>query len=370
MSHELRTPMNGVIGMVDILLGEAAAAGVREQLATIKASGLALLNVLNQILDLSKIEAGKMVLEESAFSPPAMIAEIADLMRPRARQAGLTLRERIEWNGDMRVIGDPLRMRQIVLNFVDNAIKFTPKGAIDLELSARREGKRVLVRVAVADRGPGIAPRDLDRLFQPFEQLADASGEAPRGTGLGLSISRELALRMGGTTGCVSHVGVGSTFWLEVPLPIDAAAPPAEEVAPPTAVSGSPFAGRRVLVAEDEPVNRLIVITMLERLGCVVDAVSDGAAAVERAGEVLYDAIMMDCRMPVLDGLAATPAIRGFDGEAARTPIVALTANAMEGDRDRCLAAGMDDFIAKPVTLEELAAALRRVWPEPAAVAP
>ncbi|MEZ4382638.1 MAG: PAS domain S-box protein [Nannocystaceae bacterium] len=361
MSHELRTPLNGVIGMVDILLHDPAARVVCEQLATVKASGLALLNVLNQILDLSKIEAGKITLEEISFSPPAMIGEIVDLMRPRATQVGLVLRERVEWLGDHVVIGDPLRIRQIVLNFIDNAIKFTPEGAVDVELSARREGRQILVRIAVADRGPGIAADELDRLFKPFEQLANARGEAPRGTGLGLSISRELALRMGGTTGCVSHVGVGSTFWLEVPLPIDDAAPPRPELIAPPAVEGSPFAGRKVLVAEDEPVNRLIVTTMLESLGCEVDAVTDGRAAVERAG-VGYAAIMMDCRMPVLDGLAASQAIRALAGPVAGTPIVALTANAMEGDRERCLAAGMNDFMAKPVTLEQLVVTLRRLW--------
>ena len=364
MSHELRTPMNGVIGMVDILLHDRVAADVREQLATIKASGVALLNVLNQILDLSKIEAGKMVLEELPFSPPALIRELAALMRPRAQQAGLSLRERVVWLGDLRVIGDALRLRQIVLNFLDNAIKFSSAGTIDLELTARHEGERVLVRVAVTDRGPGIAADDLARLFEPFEQVASASVEGPRGTGLGLSISRELALRMGGTTGCESEVGVGSTFWIEVLLPIDTAAPPPRKATTPTDTDNAPFQGRRVLVAEDEPVNRLIVTTMLERLGCAVDAVTNGLAAVERARAGGYAAILMDYRMPGLDGLAATAAIREFGDAAAQTPIIALTANAMDGDRERCIASGMNDFIAKPLTLDELAAALRRVWPE------
>ncbi|MCA9661104.1 MAG: response regulator, partial [Myxococcales bacterium] len=361
-SHELRTPMNGVIGMVEILLRDPAAAAVHDQLATIKASGIALLNVLNQVLDLSKIEAGKMTLEEAAFSPPAMIAEIVDLMRPRTREAGLRLRKRVAWLGDLQVVGDPLRLRQIVLNFLDNAIKFTPSGTVDVELSARREGERARVRIAVKDGGPGIAAEDLDRLFRPFEQLADARGGPPRGTGLGLSISRELATRMGGTTGCESELGVGSTFWVEVPLPLGAAS-----AAVPTdraeAAAEESFVGRRVLVVEDEPVNREIVTAMLEHLGCTVDAVSGGREAIERARGDAYDAIMMDCRMPEVDGFAATAAIRALEGGASRAPIVALTANAMESDRDRCIAAGMDEFLAKPVTFEELEKVLRRVWP-------
>ncbi|MEZ4383850.1 MAG: ATP-binding protein [Nannocystaceae bacterium] len=360
MSHELRTPMNGVIGMVEILLRDPAAVGVREQLQTIKASGLALLNVLNQVLDLSKIEAGKMVLDETLFSPAGMVAEVVDLMRPRAREAGLRLRQKGSWRDGLQVVGDPLRLRQIVLNFVDNAIKFTPAGTIDVALSARSEGARVLVRIAVTDHGPGIAIADLDRLFKPFEQLRDAQGGPPRGTGLGLSISRELAARMGGTTGCVSELGVGSTFWVEVPLRVVSTGFAAPEAAAPRPVEAS-LRGRRLLVVEDEPVNRAIVTAMLEKLGCVVEAVADGQAAVERVAAAAYDAIMMDCWMPVLDGFAATSAIRALAGAAARTPIVALTANAMQGDRDRCVSAGMDAFIAKPVTFETLESVLLEV---------
>ncbi|MCA9638765.1 MAG: hypothetical protein KC420_22210, partial [Myxococcales bacterium] len=269
--------------MTDILLRDPRAAPIQSELATIRASSVALLRVLNQILDLSKIEAGKMVMEVVTFSPPAMIREAADMMSPRLLEGGLELDLELEWPAGFLALGDSFRLRQIVLNFLDNAIKFSSAGTIDLELTARHEGERVLVRVAVTDRGPGIAADDLARLFEPFEQVASASVEGPRGTGLGLSISRELALRMGGTTGCESEVGVGSTFWIEVLLPIDTAAPPPRKATTPTDTDNAPFQGRRVLVAEDEPVNRLIVTTMLERLGCAVDAVTNGLAAVERA---------------------------------------------------------------------------------------
>ena len=361
MSHELRTPMNGVIGMTDLLLRDPAAAPVRERLETIKGSGLALQKVLNQILDLSSIEAGKLTLEEIPFSPKALIEEVTHLLRPSVHEAGLELATRVEWPAQAVAIGDPLRIRQIVLNFVDNAIKYARSGTIEVSLAHRRldEG-RVSVRIEVADTGPGIPAADLERVFSPFEQLQRAPGEAVRGTGLGLSIARELAARMGGATGCVSEYGSGAMFWVEVPLGLrDERA--SDESAGPRGGPAVSLVGLRALVAEDEPVNQLIAVAMLEELGCVVESVSDGRAAVDEVRSGDYDVVLMDCRMPGMDGLTATAEIRRLGGSRGRTPIVALTANAMAEDRERCLAAGMDDFLAKPVTMERLEEVLQGV---------
>lgn len=369
MSHELRTPMNGVVGMADVLLRDPDAAQVREQLRTIKTSGLALLKVLDQILDLSKIEAGKMTLEETAFSPVVLIDEVIQLLGPQIREASLRVETHTDWPAGVEAVGDPLRLRQIVLNLIDNAVKSTPAGMIGVELKHRRlrEG-HVLLRIEVTDQGPGVRAEDRQRLFEPFERLRGAS-DTPRGTGLGLSISRELAVRMGGNIGCVSESSAGSTFWLEVPLgeakgravrergAVDAQLAPRPRDPPEPSRSLSTCT---ILLAEDEPVNRLVAEAMLASLGCSVDTVGDGRTAVERAGAVRYDAVLMDCRMPEMDGLAATAAIRRAEGDGRRVPIIALTANAMEGDRERCLAAGMDDFISKPMTVEQIEAALRR----------
>ncbi|MCB9707134.1 MAG: PAS domain S-box protein, partial [Myxococcales bacterium] len=261
MSHELRTPMNGVIGMTDILLRDPRAAPIQSELATIRASSVALLRVLNQILDLSKIEAGKMVMEVVTFSPPAMIREAADMMSPRLLEGGLELDLELEWPAGFLALGDSFRLRQIVLNFLDNAIKFSPPGTISVALSTIRRERDVLARIAITDHGPGIAADELERLFSPFEQLVVSAGKEPQGTGLGLSIARELALRMGGSTGCVSAPGEGATFWVEVPLGLsEIGERPAHADAPlePAAAIEPRHVGRRILLAEDEPVNQLI----------------------------------------------------------------------------------------------------------------
>ena len=370
MSHELRTPMNGVVGMADVLLRTPDAAVVHEQVKTIKSSGLALLKVLDQILDLSKIEAGKMTLEETAFSPVVLIEEVIQLLGPQIREAGLRVETHADWPPGVDAVGDPLRLRQIVLNLIDNAVKFTSEGTIEVELIHRRlrEG-RVLLRIEVTDQGPGVSAEERQRIFEPFERLHRES-DTPRGTGLGLSISRDLAVRMGGDVGCLSESKAGSTFWVEIPLgeakrreesgseASDAQLAPRRGDPPQPSRSLSTC---KILLAEDEPVNRLVAEAMLASLGCSVDTVGDGRAAVERAGAVRYDAVLMDCRMPEMDGLAATVAIRQAEGEGRRVPIIALTANAMEGDRERCLAAGMDDFISKPMTVEQIEAALRNL---------
>ena len=383
MSHELRTPMNGVVGMADILLRDPDAAPVRERLTTIKTSALALLSVLNQILDLSKIEAGKLTLEETAFSPDHLIEEVVQLLSPQIQEAGLELETLSDWPAGAEAIGDPLRVRQIILNFVDNAVKFTPAGTISIELKHRRLGEdRVLLRIEVSDEGPGVREEDLQRIFEPFERLHSA-GDTSRGTGLGLSISRELAVQMGGRVGCVSEPGAGSTFWVEIPLGervgraedgcdgCDGDDRDDGDDGEEASEAGDGRLGRsdedaevslstcRILLAEDEPVNRLIAETMVQSLGCSIESVGDGRAAVERLRSEHYDAVLMDCRMPEMDGLKATAVIRQTEGRARRVPIIALTANAMEGDRERCLAAGMDDFLPKPVTVEQLERVLR-----------
>ncbi|MCB9567107.1 MAG: PAS domain S-box protein [Myxococcales bacterium] len=359
MSHELRTPMNGIIGMSEVILGEGIDGRLAEQIETIRASGIALRTVLNQVLDLSKIEAGKLEIEVTPFSPEQVIGGVIDLMRARIVNKGLALRTSIAWPRGYRALGDGLRLRQIAVNLIDNAIKFTDRGEICVTLGHQWLGPRMLVRLEVKDSGPGIEPGDLDRLFTPFERATHS--RAASGTGLGLAICRELADRMGGTTGCASRPGEGSRFWVEIPFGVERVAEP--EPPPRPRAPRPSWEGRRVLLAEDEPVNQVVAESFLELLGCVVDVAGDGEVAVERFREESYDAIIMDCRMPRLDGLSATATIRELERpRGCRTPIVALTANAMPGDRERCIAAGMDDFVAKPMTLDDLADVLARIW--------
>ena len=362
MSHELRTPMNGVIGAADLLEREATTPRERARAATIKASGASLMAILDDILDLAKIEAGAMDLDPRAFAPPDLVAEILALMGPHAAAKGLALAADLEWPQDRLAVADARRIRQILLNFVANAIKFTASGGVTLRLRARPRADALAARFEVIDTGPGIDPADQPTLFTPFHRLVGAGAAIP-GTGLGLAICRQLAAMLGGEVGCASQPGRGATFWVELSL----ATTPAPAPPSPPRRAGEPLgAGRRVLLVEDDPVNQAILGAMLEHLGCAVDLADDGHAALRSSAERRYDAILMDCRMPDLDGLEATRRIRARD-LGPRVPILALTANAMTGDRDRCLDAGMDGFIAKPTSIDTLAAALREAWAESAA---
>jgi signal transduction histidine kinase/ActR/RegA family two-component response regulator len=369
MSHEIRTPLNGILGMAQMLLMPGQSELERQEFArTILNSGQTLLALLNDILDLSKIEAGKLELVVSVFEPSQVLDETGTLFAGPLQEKGLVIRTR--WRGPLgaRFRADPIRLRQMLSNLLSNAIKFTERGAIELEAIELIRGQDAAVlEFSVRDSGIGIPPEKLDVLFKPFSQADSSTTREYGGTGLGLSIVRRLAGMMGGEAGVESVVGQGSRFWFRIRAGIVAEGeesrrgerePVTSEVpAVPTALAGS------VLVVEDNPVNRKVVQAMLGKLGLQIDAVENGRKALEViTGGLRPDLVLMDVQMPVMDGLQATEAIRRWESEGGHghLSIVALTAGAFEEDHQRCMAAGMDDFLAKPIKHEELLAVLAK----------
>ncbi len=359
MSHEIRTPMNGVLGMAQVLAHTPLDDDQRRYLAILRDSGESLLTVINDILDFSKIEAGAVALEEVGFSLHGMLGQSLHPFAPQAQAKGLALELDVSAGLPDWRRGDPARLRQVVTNLVGNALKFTQAGWVRVAVLPGAGAQEV--RVEVADTGEGIAREAQDRLFKPFSQADASITRRHGGTGLGLAISARLIGQMGGRMGVDSRPGHGSTFWFEVPLP-----PAAREEAP-AVPAGTPLAlpapppGKRVLLVEDSQVNQMVARTMLESAGHRVTLVHDGAQAMARLeAPGLFDVILMDCQMPVMDGLEATRRLRLRERERGWRPhrVVAMTANAMPGSREKCLAAGMDDYLAKPVHMEEL---LRRV---------
>ena len=360
MSHEIRTPMNGILGMASLLRRDGVTERQARRLDQIDTAAQHLLSIINDILDISKIEAGKLVLEEAPVAIDALLGDVGSILAERAAAKGLAVR--IEAAAlPPNLYGDPTRLQQALLNYATNAVKFTEAGNITLRsLRLEESADSLLVRFEVSDTGIGIPPETLPRLFNAFEQADNSTTRKYGGTGLGLAITKRLAELMGGEVGAESAVGKGSTFWFTARL---VKRQPGEGVsaAPDLdgaeAAIGQRWSGARILVVDDEPINREIATMLLESAGLVVEAAEDGEQAVARAGASAFAAILMDMQMPRLDGLAATERIRRLPGYGA-TPIIAMTANAFAEDKVRCLAAGMNDFISKPFEPSSLFASL------------
>ena len=357
MSHEIRTPLNGVLGMADLLAGTPLNEEQQKYCGTIRTSGRNLYNLLSDVLDLARIEAGKVQIERSDFELVALLQEIADAYQELASARGNVFVPDIDPALPARIVGDPVRLRQVLSNLLGNAVKFTEGGQITLRvrrLDPRPGDGRIWLRIRVSDTGVGIAPDVLPRLFQPFVQADSSTTREYGGTGLGLAISRQLVELMGGWISAESTPGLGSTFRFEVPFDAAAACEPlsARPMSKPMAV--------RVLVAEDNQVNQAVIRATLTQFGATVTVVDDGAAAVDALQRAQFDLVFMDCQMPVMDGYQATARIRAAESGGHRIPIIAVTANALAGDRERCLKAGMDDYLAKPTTRQGIAGMLER----------
>jgi signal transduction histidine kinase/DNA-binding NarL/FixJ family response regulator/HPt (histidine-containing phosphotransfer) domain-containing protein len=366
MSHEVRTPMNGVLGMIRVLLDTSLSAQQRKFADTARSSAEALLAILDDILDFSKLEAGRLVLESVVIDVPGFIDGVLAIMKPLGRDKGLTLDCGSDPELPRWIETDSTRLRQIMLNLLGNAVKFTSEGSVTLRVTVKPAQPQPILSFVVEDTGPGIAHEVLPSLFSRFTQADSSITRKFGGTGLGLAISKQLVELMGGTISVDTALGRGSAFRVDLPCRVPPATPSVAAAPDPIAAAERAAPGRRlkILVAEDNIVNQAVMSAMLATYDHDVAIAEDGMAAVAIAERGDIDLVFMDIQMPEMDGLAATKAIRALPGPIARVPIVALTANAMAGQREEYIAAGMNDYIAKPLRPEDLARVLQR-WGDP-----
>lgn len=357
-SHEVRTPLNGILGATELLMETELTPTQKRYVQTAHRSATSLLALINDVLDLSRIESGKLHLRPTDFDLRELLGEALELVAVTARDRPIELRCQVATRLPDRVHADPLRLRQLLVNLLHNASKFTERGSVELDVSLLREsGSTLWVRLAVSDTGIGIAKDQLESIFLAFEQVDGSSTRRHGGSGLGLAIVKDLATLMGGTVDVESRLGVGSRFWVDLPFGRAQPVAPSSGVAP----MDDDEAVICALVVEDDLVNQMIIEDMLKVLGCEVQTVADGEQAVRAARQEHLDIIFMDCHMPVMDGYEATRRIRQEEGaHGRRRPIVALTADTLPEDRERCLESGMDDFLSKPASRSQLSATILR----------